>query len=157
MKALTICQPYAHLIAIGEKPIENRTWETSYRGPLLIHAGKSRSWLEPEDAVRHADMVFGAIVAIARIAVCLYHQGPSWPAPYAHLRDHEHANGPWCWVLADVRRLKAPVLCVGALGLWEPPPDVLVRVQGQLVNAGATPSAAGVTASAPASSSKGLV
>jgi hypothetical protein len=44
-KALTICQPYAELIARGEKVIENRTWPTSYRGPLLIHAGKSREWL----------------------------------------------------------------------------------------------------------------
>ena len=28
MKALTVCQPYAELIARGEKPIENRTWPT---------------------------------------------------------------------------------------------------------------------------------
>ena len=45
MKALTICQPYPHLIMLGEKPVENRTWATSYRGPLAIHAGKSRQWL----------------------------------------------------------------------------------------------------------------
>lgn len=34
MKALTIHQPYAELIRRGEKVIENRTWPTSYRGPL---------------------------------------------------------------------------------------------------------------------------
>ncbi len=40
MKALTLTQPYATLIAIGAKRIETRSWATSYRGPLAIHAGK---------------------------------------------------------------------------------------------------------------------
>jgi hypothetical protein len=39
MKALTITQPYATLIAIGAKRIETRGWPTQYRGPLAIHAG----------------------------------------------------------------------------------------------------------------------
>lgn len=36
---LTVFQPYAWLIVAGLKPIENRTWSTTYRGPLKIHAG----------------------------------------------------------------------------------------------------------------------
>lgn len=40
MKALSILQPWAELIVAGHKPVENRTWSTSYRGPLVIHAGK---------------------------------------------------------------------------------------------------------------------
>jgi hypothetical protein len=40
MKALSIQQPWAHLIVAGLKPIENRTWTTAYRGPLLIHASQ---------------------------------------------------------------------------------------------------------------------
>lgn len=38
MKALTLHQPWASLIAIGAKRIETRSWATSYRGPLAIHA-----------------------------------------------------------------------------------------------------------------------
>lgn len=38
MKALTLHQPWASLIAIGAKRIETRSWSTSYRGPLAIHA-----------------------------------------------------------------------------------------------------------------------
>lgn len=45
MKALTISQPFASLIASGEKWIENRIWYTSYRGPLAIHAGKGLQYL----------------------------------------------------------------------------------------------------------------
>ena len=38
-KALTLSQPYATLLALGQKRIETRSWSTSFRGPLLIHAG----------------------------------------------------------------------------------------------------------------------
>jgi hypothetical protein len=32
-------QPWADQILDGSKIVENRTWNTSYRGPLLIHSG----------------------------------------------------------------------------------------------------------------------
>ena len=38
MKALTIWQPWASLIAAGEKIYETRSWTTKYRGPIAIHA-----------------------------------------------------------------------------------------------------------------------
>src|SRR5216683_3431530 len=40
MKALSIQQPFAWLIVNGYKDIENRTWNTNYKGFVLIHAGK---------------------------------------------------------------------------------------------------------------------
>jgi hypothetical protein len=40
MKCLSVRQPWAGMIARGEKTIETRTWSTSYRGPLLIAASK---------------------------------------------------------------------------------------------------------------------
>mgnify|MGYP001571490136 CR=1 FL=1 len=36
MKALTIRQPYASLVAMGQKQIETRSWSTSYRGYAII-------------------------------------------------------------------------------------------------------------------------
>jgi len=41
---LSVRQPWAYLIIAGLKPIENRTWRTSYRGELYIHAGKAPDW-----------------------------------------------------------------------------------------------------------------
>lgn len=38
MKALSVKQPFAALIAAGIKKYETRSWATKYRGPLLIHA-----------------------------------------------------------------------------------------------------------------------
>lgn len=40
MKVLTIKQPWATLIMQGNKRYEFRSWQTKYRGDLLIHAGK---------------------------------------------------------------------------------------------------------------------
>lgn len=38
MKAVTVWQPWASLLAIGAKNYETRGWATSYRGPIAIHA-----------------------------------------------------------------------------------------------------------------------
>jgi len=125
MRALTICQPYAHLIAIGEKRVENRSWATSYRGPLAIHAGRSRSWLKRGDAERYPEMVFGGIVAVAELITC-------WPKaeapPFAWVLDHVHTEGPWCWVLGNIARLHDPIMCSGARGLWTPTPEQVERL-----------------------------
>lgn len=40
MKALTLTQPWASLVALNVKAIETRSWKTAYRGPLAIHAAK---------------------------------------------------------------------------------------------------------------------
>lgn len=45
-KILTLTQPWATLVAIGAKRVETRSWRTSYRGPLIIHAAKT---YKPED------------------------------------------------------------------------------------------------------------
>lgn len=38
MKAITLWQPWASLIAVGAKKYETRSWATKYRGLLAIHA-----------------------------------------------------------------------------------------------------------------------
>lgn len=43
MKVLSILQPWASLIVLGHKKIETRSWNTNYRGELLIHASLSLS------------------------------------------------------------------------------------------------------------------
>jgi hypothetical protein len=40
MKCLSLKQPFADLLAHGEKTIELRKWNTSFRGKFLIHASK---------------------------------------------------------------------------------------------------------------------
>ncbi len=40
MKTLSIRQPWAWAILHAGKCVENRSWQTPYRGPVLLHAGK---------------------------------------------------------------------------------------------------------------------
>lgn len=128
MKALTICQPYPWLIITGEKPVENRSWPTSYRGPLAIHAGKSRKWLNDDDEARAAaagdPLVFGAIVATCILTDCVRIEdieSGKLHAKYPQLANHAHCFGPWCWVLTDVQRLAVPVPWRGEQGLFNVP------------------------------------
>lgn len=44
LKALSIIQPFAWLIVNGYKDIENRSWRTTQRGMILIHASKKVDW-----------------------------------------------------------------------------------------------------------------
>lgn len=128
MKALTICQPYAELIARGEKRVENREWPTRYRGPLYIHAGKSREWLngatEEDLRVRFGrDIEFGALVAVSTLSDCIHIDqvgrgmaAQRWP----WLAEHEHTQGAWCWVLLNTQRI-VPMPWRGAQGIWNCP------------------------------------
>lgn len=57
MRALTLIQPWATLVACGAKAVETRSWTTSYRGPIAIHAakafpGRARDLAENAHAVR---------------------------------------------------------------------------------------------------------
>lgn len=41
-KAISLLQPWAWLAAVGLKSLETRSWSTSFRGPLAIHASLGR-------------------------------------------------------------------------------------------------------------------
>ena len=142
MKGLTICQPYAHLIATGAKIIENRKWPTTYRGPLLIHAGKSEKFLyldeENQRDVAHvpkSEMVFGAVVAWCELAECCHVReikSGGWDDLFPGISKHLHAEGPFCFILRGVQRLTLPVPHTGALGLWRVREDLEETVLRQL-------------------------
>src|SRR6185295_476503 len=44
--ALSLWQPWASLVALGHKHFETRSWATSYRGPIAIHAAQRRPSFE---------------------------------------------------------------------------------------------------------------
>jgi len=127
MKALSIRQPWAELILQGRKTIELRTWQTHYRGPILIHAGGT---LEQEgcDAydIDPATLIRGALVGTVDVVgmVTFDH------ASFAAMRDQHLDPGEWPgdvhgWRLATPRRLPEPVPMRGRLGLFDLPDDVL--------------------------------
>jgi hypothetical protein len=65
MKALTLTQPWATLVAIGAKRIETRSWSTRYRGPLAIHAAQGLGPVGGKkglDKLCTSDPFFGALI-----------------------------------------------------------------------------------------------
>jgi hypothetical protein len=118
MKALTVVQPWAWAIIHGLKRIENRSKLTNYRGPLLIHAGKSRSRLghygpgEPD----HLHLDFGTIIGVVELVDCI---------PVAQVRDQPFAEGPWCWILENPRPLAQPIPWRGALSFFHVPDHLI--------------------------------
>ncbi len=130
MQAITICQPYASLIVGYDgmppeilKRVENRTWPTRYRGPLAIHAGKSKKWLDTWGGPVPEEIPFGAILGIVELVDCVrLDQRPIWDD---WLDTHIHASGPWCWILQRPGRLKQPVPYRGCQGLFSVPDDLL--------------------------------
>lgn len=146
MKALTICQPYAHLILQHRKTCENRTWPTNYRGLIYIHAGKSRQWLDLEDGVdvgsgiHERSMAFGAVVAMATLVACINVNSlllPEWVGKMTEEQRH-HVNGPWCWIFDSVMPI-GPWPWRGAQGLFDIDCEELGRVANRELGV-ATPS-----------------
>lgn len=134
MKCLTIHQPWAELIARGDKRVENRVWPTDYRGLLAIHAGKSDSRLHQclPFEINPKAVAFGAIVAVAKLVACLRLDtirsgaidGLEWVV------DHQFTEGPYCWCLIQAVRVSPEIPLRGQQGLFDLPPelrDVLTR------------------------------
>jgi hypothetical protein len=144
MKVLTISQPYATLIAVGEKFVENRTWECFYRGPLLIHAGKGTQYLTAK-MMKQRNLPTGCIVAACRMIACVYVPSlkgriaarmPLRDLPLARMieiANHQHTEGPFAFVLSEVQKLTQPVQCSGSQGLWKPTPEIIEQVNRQLL------------------------
>lgn len=138
MKALTLTQPWATLVAIAAKTIETRSWSTSYRGPLAIHAAKSvPSWAceqEPfrrvltDAGVHPTQLPRGCVVATARLVdVRLIEQRSPSPVrsrgvPAVSTDEYafgDYKPGRFMWFLEDIVALVEPAPARGALGLWE--------------------------------------
>jgi hypothetical protein len=116
MKALTIRQPWAWLIVAGLKPVENRKWSTTHRGPLLIHAGLKH---DPTPEFWHRDtekFAYGAIIGVVDLIDVVREH----PSPYF--------TGPFGWVLANPRRI-TPIDMPGKIGLFDvnAPLDILTQ------------------------------
>lgn len=123
MKAISIRQPWAWLIVNGHKDIENRTWRTHHRGPLLIHASKGMSRADYAEGKRVAELASaitgktiqlpaahelqrGGVVGVASVVDCTDRH----PSPWFF--------GDFGFVLTDAKPLPFQP-CAGKLGFFE--------------------------------------
>lgn len=107
MEVLTVKQPWANFIVIGEKDVENRTWKCpeKYIGKrVLIHSSKTSNIVSKKDT----NMLFGAIIGSVVIEKCVKDYNSKWA-----IKNH------WHWVLKDAIKFDKPIMNVkGSLGIW---------------------------------------
>lgn len=125
MRAISVRQPWAWLLANGHKEVENRTWETTFRGRFLIHAGKTmtkRDYAEvveflvdissPVQLPAFDDLVRGGVVGIAELHGCV----SACANPYFF--------GPYGFLVRNARPLPF-VSFKGQLGFFDVPQSVM--------------------------------
>lgn len=127
LTVLTVRQPWASLLLSGEDWCENRRWHTDHRGPLWIH---SSTTVDVDACQRLAidpgPLVTGAILGVLELVTVLPVE--ELRAQQAALAARWHLNeaagtrfvqGPYCWIVAQPRRLAQPIRARGALYLWK--------------------------------------
>lgn len=127
IKVLTLREPWASLILYGFKTIETRSWYTSYRGDLYIHAGKHPIDMCDSRAAKVIDYIptphdsFGHIILKCTLSDCVRideHLAKaiqkSDPVNYC---CGDFTTGRYAWILANIQPI-TPLKATGHLGLW---------------------------------------
>lgn len=150
LRAISLFQPWASFCVTSLTPHarpskmhETRSWRTSYRGELLIHATAKEP---PEVHARFLDdpvlrslltIELGSFVRLPRGAIVgcveLVDVGP-----VELVRDRlffhdrvlgDYSDGRYAWELARPRKLAEPIPCRGGRALWIPSVEVQTRAR----------------------------
>ncbi|PYE49829.1 ASCH domain-containing protein [Paenibacillus barcinonensis] len=148
MKAVTIIQPWATLVALRVKTLETRSWATKHRGAIAIHAGQKvdkEACLIPqirEALLKHgindwSELPTGAVIAKGNLNDVWTIERPygdegiverlsidtGWTNVWGGYMPNEYhfgdySDGRFAWQLDDVVQLQEPVPAKGQLSLW---------------------------------------
>jgi hypothetical protein len=121
MKALSIKQPWAQLIIMGAKDVENRSRRTSFRGRFAVHVSLKRAnyedvdieafprnLREPVKLAWERNAFAGRVIGTVELIDCIRDSNSIWA-----IDDY------WHWVLRDPRPYSHSRPAKGQLGLWE--------------------------------------
>ena len=124
MKVLTIKQPWATLIMQQDKRFEFRSWQTKYRGDLLIHAGKE---IDKEATKRLAkyipkNMPTGKILGKVTLVDCIK-MSPEFKEILLKENKDIYTESSfrenYGWQLENVEVFDDPIEAKGKLSLWD--------------------------------------
>lgn len=127
MKVLSVKQPYAYLLAIGAKDVENRGTGTKYRGDLVIQVSKTWKPADVEEAIR--ELAAEGLIDEEINTAMLFAQRGHAIAVVELVDVVEGADSPWAiegqkhWKVRDARRLDPQVKVGGAHTLIDCKPE----------------------------------
>lgn len=133
MKALTLWQPWASMVALGYKTFETRSWSTEYRGQLAIHAAQKtpkEELLKWIDNPRMADLLTfngftldtlptGVIVATVSLAEVYPTERVLYLIDDENRMLGDYSPGRFAWQLTNLWTLPEPIPARGGQRLWE--------------------------------------
>ena len=124
MKALTIKQPWATLIMQGDKRFEFRSWQTKYRGDLLIHAGKDidKEAMKRLEKYLPKELPYGKILGKVKLVDCIK-MSPEFKElllkENSDIYTKSSSQENYGWQVSDVEVFENPIDAKGHLSLWE--------------------------------------
>ena len=126
MKALSVMQPWASMIASGEKWCEVRTWGTDYRGDLLIYASRNVR------SMKYSELPRGVAVCVVKLtSIAQLHRSATSIAGSCLSAEqiYSMSSRPFrkCWILANPRPVRR-VSLRGALYLFDVPDEKIIYV-----------------------------
>ena len=134
MMCLSIHQPWAHAILHLQKRVENRTWATRHRGPLLVHASKSLASFDRQNPTHwrrvlgvplpeRDGLAFGALVGVVDVVGCVK-VGPGGDLGGFGASVWAEEGG-YAWVLENPRAFATAIPYRGAQGLFSVPDSLI--------------------------------
>lgn len=124
MKVLTIKQPWATLIMQGYKRFEFRSWQTKYRGDLLIHAGKGidKEAIKRLEKYLPKELLTGKILEKVTLVDCIK-MSPEFKERLLKENKDIYAKSSfqenYGWQMDNVQVFKEPIETKDHLSLWE--------------------------------------
>lgn len=130
MRCLAIRQPWAWAIVAGAKDVENRSWKTTYRGPVVIQAS-SKAVAVKRLAKTHelppAEFAYGALIGVADLVDIV---------PLSEeLEANPWAWGPYCWIFRNARAFHRAIPFKAKLNLYCLPAAVARRARTEIATA----------------------
>ena len=124
MKVLTIKQPWATLIMQGNKRFEFRSWQTNYRGELLIHAGKGfdKEAIKRLEKYLPKELPLGKILGKVTLVNCVKMSPELKKELLKENKDiytQSSFKENYGWQLENVEVFDKPEEAKGHLSLWE--------------------------------------
>ena len=125
MRVLSIREPFASLIASGDKKIETRSFKTNYRGELFIHAsGKKidKSIVDNtfiNNMIKDRKMQFGKIICRVKLVDCVY-LDREFINSIKDTKEYQlglYKEGRYAWILDNVELIE-PIIAKGRLNIW---------------------------------------
>ena len=127
MKVLSIIEPWATLIKEKKKYIETRTWKTSYRGELYIHASKKKINIKDEhitdllDLIPNVEMGYGKIICRCKLVDCIYIDENFKEEISKNEQEYlcgDFNIGRYAWILENIVPLEKTIEAKGQLNIW---------------------------------------